>query len=300
MERVASAALLAVASMALAAPAPAGTLDQIKQAGRVRLGYRADARPFSFKDETGSAAGYSAALCLKVTDAIKADLGLASLAVEWVPVRAEDRFRSVQQGQVDLLCGADTATLSRRADVAFSIPTFPGGIGALLRADAPARLREVLNGRRLPQAPAWRASAGQLLQTQIFSVIGGTTAEKWLALKLNEFQLTAQMVPVDSYDSGIRQLLDRKANVFFGDRAILLDAAARNPAASDLQVLDRLFTVEPLALALARADEDFRLAVDKALSRLYGSGEIGALYAKWFGEPSDSTLAFFRSSALPE
>ena len=300
MERVASAALLALVSMALAAPAPAGTLDQIKQAGRIRLGYRADARPFSFKDDTGNAAGYSAALCLRVTDAIKADLGLASLGVEWVPVSAEDRFRAVQQGQVDLLCGADTVTLSRRAEVAFSIPTFPGGIGALLRVDAPARLREVLSGRRLPQGPAWRGSAGQLLQAQTFSVIGGTTAEKWLGQKLNDFQLTAQVVPVDSYDTGIRQLLDRKTNVFFGDRAILLDAAARNPSAADLLVLDRLFSVEPLALGLARADEDLRLAVDKALSRLYASGEIGALYAKWFGEPTESTLSFFRSTALPE
>jgi len=300
MERVAAAALLTVASIALAAPAPAGTLDQIKQSGRIRLGYRADARPFSYKDDSGSAAGYSVALCLRVTDAIKADLGLASLGVEWTPVTAEDRFHALQQGQVDLLCEADTVTLSRRKDVAFSIPTFPGGIGALVRTDSPARLREVLSGRRLQPGPAWRASAGQLLQTQIFSVIGGTTAEKWLNQKLNGFLLTAQVVPVDGYDSGIRQLLDRKANVFFGDRAILLDAAARNPSASELLVLDPLFTVEPLALALARGDEDFRLAVDKALSGIYASGEIGALYAKWFGEPNDSALSFFRSNGLPE
>jgi hypothetical protein len=56
--------------------------------------------------------------------------------------------------------------------------------------------------------------------------------------------------------------VDRSANVFFADRSILLDAATRSPSAGDLTVLDRLFTYGPLALALARGDEDFRLLVD--------------------------------------
>ena len=51
--------------------------------------------------------------------------------------------------------------------------------------------------------------------------------------------------------------------MFFGDRPILLDAAQRSASSGDLVVLDRLFTVEPLALALERGDEDFRLLVDR-------------------------------------
>ena len=47
-------------------------------------------------------------------------------------------------------------------------------------------------------------------------------------------------------------------------------------------------------------DEAFRLLVDRTLSELYRSGEIGALYAEFFGEPDESALEFFRWSALPE
>jgi ABC-type amino acid transport substrate-binding protein len=65
-------------------------------------------------------------------------------------------------------------------------------------------------------------------------------------------------------------------------------------------VLDRLFAYEPLALALQRGDEDFRLLVDRTLSELYRSGEIGNLYASWFGEPDENALTFFRLSTLPE
>ena len=56
----------------------------------------------------------------------------------------------------------------------------------------------------------------------------------------------------------------------------------------------------PLALALRRGDEDGRLAVDRLLSRIYGSAEFRAMYAKWFGEPDESAAAFFRAVALPD
>jgi putrescine:ornithine antiporter len=234
-----------------------------------------------------------------VADGIKAELGLAELRVEWVPVTPADRFTALQQGKVDLLCGADSETLERRRDAAFSIPIFPGGIGALLRADAPSRLKDVLSGRRSTE-PNWRASAGQLLQEQIFTVIPGTTAEPWLSGKLKDFQLTAKITTVTGYDAGVQQLLNRKAHVFFGDRAILLDAVAKHPSGSKLMVLDRLFTFEPLALALARGDEDLRLTVDRTLSRLYAAGGgISDLYRQWFGEPDDDTVAFFRWTTLP-
>src|SRR5262249_15284746 len=100
--------------------------------------------------------------------------------------------------------------------------------------------------------------------------------------------------------AGIQSVLDRKADVFFGDRPILLEAAADSPSASRLVVLDRLFTSEPLALGLARGDEDFRLVVDQALSHLFKSSEFRDVYMKWFGAPDESALTFFRETALPD
>jgi ABC-type amino acid transport substrate-binding protein len=104
---------------------------------------------------------------------------------------------------------------------------------------------------------------------------------------------------VSDYAAGIQQLLDRKADVLFGDRAILLNAAARQ-APSKVIVLDRSFTYESAALALARGDADFRLVVDRALSQLIASGKLRELYTRWFGEPAENTLAFFRWNALRE
>ena len=139
-----------------------------------------------------------------------------------------------------------------------------------------------------------------VLQQRVFSAITGTTAEAWLAERKDTLKISSEVVPVDGYAAGIERVLSRKSDVFFGDRPILLDAAKRSPSAEDLVVLERLFTYEPLALALARGDEDFRLVVDRTLSGLYRSGEIGDIYASWFGEPDEGALTFFRLSTLPE
>ena len=40
--------------------------------------------------------------------------------------------------------------------------------------------------------------------------------------------------------------------------------------------------------------------MDRTLSRLYASGEIGDVYAKWFGEPDEKALSFFRINTVPD
>ena len=119
--------------------------------------------------------------------------------------------------------------------------------------------------RGLSGAPLRRRS----LKDKTFSVVTGTTGETWLSGRLNDFQLTANVDPVASYDDGVMRVLDRSSDVFFGDRPILLEAAAESPSAADLTVLDKLFTYEPVALTLGRNDDDFRLVVDRALSRCF-------------------------------
>ena len=285
-------------SLAMSEPTSAATLDRLQQTGKLMLGYRVDARPFSYKDESGSPVGYAVGLCQQVADKIKSDQGLSTLTVEWTPVTVEEELQAVRDGKVDLLCGA-AETLTSRKDVDFSVPIFPGGIGALLRASAPVGLREVLSGRP-PSGPLWRGNPAQILEKQTLCAVGGTPSEKWVSDSLDKLQLTASVVPVKSYEEGVQRALDGGCNVFFADRSILLDAAKRGPSASDLTVLKRQFTYAPIALALERNDADFRLVVDRALSQLFGSQEFHDLYVKWFGEPNDSVDTFFKLSTLPE
>src|SRR5688572_25498984 len=120
-------------SFIAAMSASAATLDRIRETGRVRFGYLADARPFSVRTDSG-AEGYGAALCQRVADEIKTQPGLSGLVVDWVPLESGSIEAQVQQGGVDLLCVPASATLERRQSVSFSIPVYPGGIRAAVRA----------------------------------------------------------------------------------------------------------------------------------------------------------------------
>src|SRR5689334_8440758 len=82
---------IAVAALAVgttpwisAQTSPSRTLDRIRAAGIINLGYRADAMPFSFADGANRASGYSIAVCDRVAEGIKTRLHLPALKVNTV------------------------------------------------------------------------------------------------------------------------------------------------------------------------------------------------------------------------
>lgn len=299
LARAASTALVAMCLTLMAsAPAAAATLERIKESGRIRFGYFADALPFSDRTQSGAPEGYAVTLCQKIAEQVKAQLALSELAVDWVPVTT-DRLAEVRQGNIDLLCAPTAQTLGRRQEVAFSIPIFPGGVRAVMRNDAAAALREALAETPVTR-PVWRGSpAVKLLQKKTFAVVAGTTSENWLAQGLDKLNIEAKTVTVPDYRAGLQQLLERKIDVFFGDRAVVLRAMTGEER-KNLTVFDRLLTHEPYSFALARDDDDFRLLVDKALSQAYASPQFGDLYARWCGELDDGTRAFFVWTTVPQ
>src|SRR5262245_25567328 len=292
-------AILLLVLVGAATQAWPDTLERIRSQGKIRLGYRPDAQPFSFRDENGQPAGYSVLLCQKIAEAVQAELGLAKLEVQFIPLETQGRLDEQDGERLDLFCGA-TVTLARRQDHSFSIPIFPSGVGALLRSDSPERLKSILEGREPAPRPQWRASLGQVLEKRVLSAQVNTPAETWLMRRRDQLKLDTEIVPVKSYEEGVQRVLNGSSDVMFGDRALLLQTAARSEGAGELVVLDRMYTQQSVALALARGDDDFRLVVDRTLSRIYRSGEIEAIYARYFGKPNEITLAFFRFVALAE
>jgi ABC-type amino acid transport substrate-binding protein len=267
----------------LAAGVQAQTLERIRDSGTFRIGYREDAAPFSFKNTLGEPAGFSVELCRLVAAETKAALGLDAIAIEYVAVGTEDRFQAVQDGRIDLLCGATTVTLSRRALVDFSLFTFLDGAAVMLRADGPENL-EGLAGQRI-------------------GVRGATTTEQALRNFLAEAQMAAEVVTVASHEEGLGKLEAGEIAAYFGDQAILIFLAAGSAAPEKLKISEEQLTFEPYALALARGDDDFRLLVDRALAGIYRSGVIDQLFVNAFGKnarPSPALRAVYLINGLAE
>lgn len=292
---------LASALLIPGAPALGATLDRIRDSGTVRLGYLADARPFSFKGETGEPEGYGVALCGAILDEIRTIEGMQSIEASWVEVPAADSSSVITSGQVDLLCTAAGETLARRAELSFSLPILPGGTGVVLRNDAPAALREILSRDRPAERPIWRGMpARTVLGERIFAAVEGTLSADWLAERAKTLQLSSTILPVPTHEAGVQAVVDRSADAFFGQMPVLLDAAKRNAASGSLLVLPRLFTHETLALPMARDDDDFRLVVDRGLSRAFRNPKFPELFGEWFGEPDETMVTFFQQIALPD
>jgi putrescine:ornithine antiporter len=282
------------APIAAAQAAGAGTLDRVRAQNKLVLGYYPDAQPMSYRDPSGNPAGYAVTLCRQVTDQVKTELGAAQLAVEWVALTRAAGMQTVQQGKIDLLCGADAASLTNRANVSFSLPIFPGGISALVRSDASKALQNALEQRPLPYKPIWRASPFSPIQHRTLSVVAGTPAVDWAKDRASKLDLVAKLDTVDSYDTGVTKVVNKESDVLFGDRAMLLALAKRSPDASKLRVLTRHYTYEPLALALARNNDDFRLVVDRGLMRFYASPQFGDAYKAVFGIADADTVEYYR------
>ena len=276
-------ALACACESAAFAAAPPGVLDKIKAARTISLGYSESAVPFSFESNDNRPQGYSVDLCKRIAEGIQQQLGLSDLAVKWVKVDVSSRIPATMNGTIDIECGSTTHTLSREEKVDFSNMIFVDGGSYISKVRSKFASVKDLAGKRI-------------------SVIPGTTTEKVLKAALDQAQVSAQMVPVQTHAEGLSALREDRIDAYASDRMILIGLALNALDAPSYRLSDEMFSYEPYALMLRR-DADFRLAVNRELARLYRSGDILNLYARWYGplgEPSTLLKAMYFLNALPE
>jgi ABC-type amino acid transport substrate-binding protein len=260
-----------------------GTLKKIKDSGTFTLGYLITAPPFSFPGPDKRPVGYSIDLCTHVASRIQNQLG-TNLKLNWVPVTTENRLDMVASGKVDIECGTSTASLSRQERVDFSLMTFVDGGGLLTKKDF--NLRSVAD-----------------LTDKKIAVIPGTTTETALAKALKEEFTSVQTVQVKNHIEGLAALEKGTADAFASDRGILIGLVVTSKDPSLFALPPVLFSYEPYGFMVRRNDAAFRLAVNRALAELYRSGDVAAVYDRWFGafgKPSQAIQAMYLLNGLPE
>lgn len=285
-------------ALLLAQPLTAQTLERVRSGNLLTLGYIDQLQPFSSGPAT-QPSGYVIELCQRVAERIRREQDLPQLRLVYRQLAREEALAALQDGRVDLLCSPLVASLERRRRVSFSLPIYPSGRSAVVRADAPPALLRALEGKVERTAPQWRATINRGLARGTFVVIAGSTTEQWVRQQLRLFGVVSDVVAVQGFAEGIALLEAGKADAFFGDRVVLQRHIAASAAAQPPRVLERIFELEPVALALPRGDEDLRLLVDSELSLIYRSGEIEPLYRQYFGEPGEQVRLLFKAYALP-
>jgi polar amino acid transport system substrate-binding protein/glutamate/aspartate transport system substrate-binding protein len=273
--------IIAASLVALAAGAvSADTLARLRDSGEIRLGVRTDAAPLSFAKD-GAPAGYTVEVCKGVAARLGVALG-RPLTPVYVEVTAENRFDAVTGGRVDLLCGADTATLGRRETVDFSIPVYIDGATVMMKRGATTDFAGLAGNR--------------------VGVRAGTTTEAALKATLARTGVAAEIVDVDDHAKGVEGVLSGELFAYFADQSILMFLALGSGRQAELAVAGNVLTAEPQALAMALGDSDFRLAVDRALSGMFRDGEIARAFDASFApaKMGDVMRALTVVAPLPE
>jgi len=282
-------ATAAVALVVAAATIPAAfaqsspTLARIKAAGAINVAYSADSLPFSFTETNGEAMGYSIDLCKRVIAQVGRAVGVPNLKVNWIPANTPARLEMVEKGKADLDCANTTQTTSRMSRVDFSSLVFLETGGFIGRKDSPSKLGD-MGGRKI-------------------AVLKGTTTEARLKAALQQKLVNANVIAIENTGDGMSMLEMGSADLFAGDRIKLIGLVTQAKDPSKFILLGEEISYEPYAFALPRNDSGFRLEVNRALTQVYVSGEIEAIYGQWLGrlgKPSQLLMGMYLLYAIPD
>ena len=110
-----------LAALAVATPVAAqDTLKKIKETGAITIGHRDASIPFSYYDDKQQPVGYALDICMVIVDAVKKQLNMPNLKVNYQLVTSANRIPLIANGTVDLECGSTTNNTERQQLVGFS------------------------------------------------------------------------------------------------------------------------------------------------------------------------------------
>ncbi|MCX7891589.1 MAG: transporter substrate-binding domain-containing protein [Burkholderiales bacterium] len=270
MTKLTRLALALAAALAVSAPALAqelsGTLKKIKDTGAITIGHRESSIPFSYLDDKQQPVGYAMDLCMKIVDAVKAELKMPNLKVNLQPVTSANRIPLLQNGTIDLECGSTTNSVERQKQVSFGPTYFVINVTAAVKKDSGIKSLTDLNGKTI-------------------STTAGTTSVPLL----KKFEKTAhvdvkEVYAKDHAESFLLMAQGRTA-AFIMDDILLAGLIANSDRPGDFVILNESLRQEPYSMMLRKDDPQFKALVDQAVGQVMKSGEIERIYAKWFLSP---------------
>ena len=283
-----AAAMLVVAGTLVSAAAQAqpatGTLARIAAARQINVAVSSDSPPFSYIEKNQQPVGYSIDLCRQVIGHLSRVVGGPELKVNWVVGSAAERVQMVASGRADLDCANTTATQTRMKSVDFSGLIFVEVGGFLAAAGSGIQGISDMNGKRI-------------------GVIRGTTTETRLNQLLKERGFAAKVTLLNDGTEGVAMIESGSLDIFASDKIKLVTLSGQRKDPSKLALLADDLSYEPLAFAVPRGDSNFRLEVNRGLTRTYVSGDIDPIFRRWFaafGRPNALLSAVFVLNAVPE
>ncbi len=268
--RVSRLSLVVLLAAGVAMPALAqeltGTLKKIKETGTITIGHRDSSIPFSYYDDKQQVVGYAMDICMKIVDAVKTELKMPGLKVALNPVTSATRIPLMANGTIDLECGSTTNNLDRQKQVGFTNTYFVTANRYVAKKSSNIKTLADLKGKTVVST-------------------AGTTNIKWLVEENNKENLGMSIIPAKDHAEAFLMVETDRAVAFFMDDILLYSLVASSKAPADYAIGTEAYSVEPYGAMIPRDDPEFKKVADTATANLYKSGQIGAIYDKWFLKP---------------
>jgi glutamate/aspartate transport system substrate-binding protein len=243
-----------------------GTLKKIRDTGTMTIGHRESSIPFSYLDDKQQPIGYAMDLCMKVVDAVKAELKMPNLKVALQPVTSSNRIPLLQNGTIDLECGSTTNSVQRQQQVSFGPTYFVINVSAAVKKSSPINSLADLNGKNI-------------------STTSGTTAVPLLKAYEKTKAIDVKEIYGKDHAESFLLLVEDRVSAFVMDDILLAGQIANARSPGDFRILGESLRQEPYSMMLRKDDPQFKALVDRTVSAVMKSGEIDKLYTKWFQSP---------------
>jgi len=241
-----------------------GTLKKVKETGTITIGYRDSSIPFSYLDDNQKPIGFAIDICLSIVDAVKKELKLDQLKVEFNPVTSSTRIPLLSNGTVDLECGSTTNNPERLKQVAFTNTHF-------------------LTATRFVSKKASNLNSIEDLKGKTVVSSAGTTNIKQLTEANAARNLGINIIPAKEHaESFLMVETDRAVAVVLDDILLASFVAGSKDPAAYVMSKDAFSKPEPYGIMLRKDDPAFKKVVDAATAALYKSADGLKLYDKWF------------------
>jgi polar amino acid transport system substrate-binding protein len=228
-------------------------LAQVKERGTLRVGVKADAPPFGWKDEFGYY-GFD----VDIASALAKELGVEK--VEFVTVTSADRLDKVASGEVDMAIASMTITRGREEKVDFTIPYFQDGQALMVRAGSAVASYEDLGGKT------------------VGGVKGSTSVDT-----IKEVQPDCNVKEYPGYNEALAALRAGEVDAITSDMLILLGLKLGAEQPEAFRIAGKRFSTEPYGIAVRENQSEFRDALNAGIERLWKTGRWQRVYEDWFG-----------------
>lgn len=241
------------------------TLDKARQTGIVTLGVRESGGALSYRVDDGRYGGFHVALCLAIVSDIEKQIARA-VEVRYQLVTAQNRVVLLQNGTIDMECGATTNNLARQRDVGFLNTTFVEEVRIAAKRASNVRSVAQLAGRNVV-ATTGTTSVQHLRRHQRLAgfhfneIFGKDAADSFLLLETG------------------------RVDAFVTDAQVLAGVIAASKSPDDFAIVGEVLNVEPLAIMVRKDDAALKALGNGVIARMSKAGELDSLWRKWFETP---------------